>query len=191
MTNIPSNIAADSFSSAVERRLRRMRVLARTCTAVGAVVLVALAVVGLGASVVPRVLGMQSYAIISGSMEPAYPTGSLVYAEPADGSALQSGDVAAFWRDEDVIVHRVEENDAAAGELVTKGDANVEADVRPVPYQHVLGRVVFSVPGVGYFLMALGSTPGKLLLGWIVLMGAAFCIVGSVIGTLADRRSQP
>lgn len=58
--------------------------------------LVALGVVGLGASVVPRVMGMQSYAIISGSMEPAYPTGSLVYAEPAEGAALQAGDVAAF-----------------------------------------------------------------------------------------------
>ena len=73
-----------------------MRVIARLCTAVGALMLVALGVVGLGASVVPRVMGMQSYAIISGSMEPAYPTGSLVYAEPAEGAALQAGDVAAF-----------------------------------------------------------------------------------------------
>ena len=85
----------DAFSRAVERRLARMRVIARLCTAVGALMLVALGVVGLGASVVPRVMGMQSYAIISGSMEPAYPTGSLVYAEPAEGAALQAGDVLA------------------------------------------------------------------------------------------------
>ena len=103
----------DAFSRAVERRLARMRVIARLCTAVGALMLVALGVVGLGASVVPRVMGMQSYAIISGSMEPAYPTGSLVYAEPAEGAALQAGDVAAFWRDQDVIVHRVRENVSA------------------------------------------------------------------------------
>ena len=172
----------DAFSRAVERRLARMRVIARLCTAVG--------VVGLGASVVPRVMGMQSYAIISGSMEPAYPTGSLVYAEPAEGAALQAGDVAAFWRDQDVIVHRVRENVSAEGELVTKGDANDEVDIRPVPYQNVLGRVVFSVPYVGYFLIALGSTPGKLLLGWIVLMGVAFCVVGSVLSSLADRHQN-
>ncbi len=54
----------DAFSRAVERRLARMRVIARLCTAVGALMLVALGVVGLGASVVPRVMGMQSYAII-------------------------------------------------------------------------------------------------------------------------------
>ena len=170
--------------------MSRMRALARLCTGIGALILVALAIVGLGAAVVPRVMGMQSYAIISGSMEPAYPTGTLVYAEPADGASLQPGDVAAFWRDEDVIVHRVEENNAEEGELITKGDANADLDIRPVPYQHVLGRIVASVPFVGYFLMALGSTPGKLLLGWILLVGAAFCIVGSVVNNLARRREQ-
>ena len=190
MAKEAANITSDSFSRAVERRLSRMRALARLCTGIGALILVALAIVGLGAAVVPRVMGMQSYAIISGSMEPAYPTGTLVYAEPADGASLQPGDVAAFWRDEDVIVHRVEENNAEEGELITKGDANADLDIRPVPYQHVLGRIVASVPFVGYFLMALGSTPGKLLLGWILLVGAAFCIVGSVVNNLARRREQ-
>lgn len=146
--------------------------------------------IGIAAAVAPRVVGMQSYAIISGSMEPAYPVGTLVYAEPADGAALQPGDVAAFWHDEDVIVHRVQENDGSEGSLVTKGDANAENDMHPVPYQNVLGKVVFSVPLVGYFLMALGSTAGMLLLGWIVLMGAAFCIIGSIISNLADRREK-
>lgn len=184
------NISRDSFSHAVERRLARLRVAARLCTIVGSCIIVALLAVGMGAAVVPRVLGMQSYAIISGSMEPAYPTGSLVYAESASGESLQAGDVAAFWRDEDVIVHRVQENDAAAAELVTKGDANAENDLHPVPYQNVLGLVTFSVPYVGYFLMALGSTSGMLVLGWIILMGVAFCVVGSVLGNLAERRER-
>lgn len=190
VSDISAPPAGDAFSRAVERRLARLRIAARLCSVLGALILLALAVVAIGSSVVPRVMGMQSYAIISGSMEPAYPTGSLVYAEPVDGSDLQAGDVAAFWRDEDVIVHRVEEVDEGAGELVTKGDANAEIDLRPVPFGNVLGRVVGSVPLVGYFLMALGSTTGKLLLGWIVLMGAAFCVVGSALGNLADRREQ-
>lgn len=190
VSDISALPAGDAFSRAVERRLARLRIAARLCSVLGALILLALAVVAIGSSVAPRVMGMQSYAIISGSMEPAYPTGSLVYAEPADGAELQAGDVAAFWRDEDVIVHRVEEVDEGAGELVTKGDANAELDLRPVPFGNVLGRVVGSVPLVGYFLMALGSTTGKLLLGWIVLMGAAFCVVGSVLGNLADRREQ-
>lgn len=120
MAKEAANITSDSFSHAVERRLSRMRVLARLCTMIGVLILAALAIVGLGAAVVPRVIGMQSYAIISGSMEPAYPTGTLVYAESIDGTSLQPGDVAAFWRDEDVIVHRVEKNNAEEGELTPR-----------------------------------------------------------------------
>ena len=54
----------------------------------------------------------------------------------------------------------------------------------------MLGRVVFSVPYVGYFLMALGSLEGKLLLGWVMLMGAALCILGSVLNNLATRQGS-
>lgn len=189
MTELPPNIAKDSFSREVERRLARMRAIARLCSLAGGMVLVALALVGLGSAVVPRVLGVQPYAIVSGSMEPAYPTGSLVYAQPVAGEDLQVGDVAAFWRDEDVIIHRVDSIDIAGEEFVAKGDANDDVDLRPVLFRDVLGRVVFSVPGVGYFLMALGSVTGKLLLGWVVLMGAALCVLGSVLSNLANRQT--
>lgn len=189
MTELPPNIVKDSFSREVERRLARMRVIARLCSLAGGMVLVALALVGLGSAVVPRVLGVQPYAIVSGSMEPAYPTGSLVYAQPVAGEDLQVGDVAAFWRDEDVIIHRVDSIDIAGEEFVAKGDANDDVDLRPVLFRDVLGRVVFSVPGVGYFLMALGSVTGKLLLGWVVLMGAALCVLGSVLSNLANRQT--
>ena len=181
---------SDAFSRRVERRLARLRVIARVCTTLGGLMLVLALAVGLGVSVVPRMLGMQTYAIISGSMEPAYPTGSLVYARPATADMLAAGDVIAFWRGEDVVVHRVEENVAVEKELVTKGDANGEVDLRPVPYADVLGKVAFSVPFVGYLTMALGDTSGKLLLGWYILMAVAFCIVGTMVGSLADRRVQ-
>lgn len=72
---------------------------------------------------------------------------------------------------------------------MAKGDANDDVDLRPVLFRDVLGRVVFSVPGVGYFLMALGSVTGKLLLGWVVLMGAALCVLGSVLSNLANRQT--
>lgn len=188
MREQPSNIAPDAFSHAVERRIGRLRILARICTILGALILIALAVVALGTSVIPRLAGLQPYAIVSGSMEPTYATGSLVFAQPIEGSSLQAGDIAAFWQGEDVVTHRVQENVAAEGELITKGDANAEPDVRPVPYQNVLGQVVFSVPMVGYFLIAMGSTSGMLVLGWIVLMGAALCVVGSILGNLASRQ---
>lgn len=188
VSDIPVVPAGDAFSQAVERRLVRLRFAARLCSTIGGLILLALAVVAIGSSVIPRVMGMQPYAIISGSMEPAYPTGSLVYADPVEGSSLQAGDVVAFWEEEEVIIHRVKEVDDQAGHLVTKGDANEDVDLRPVPFQNVLGRVVFSVPVVGYFLMALGTTAGLLVLGWVVIMAMALCVVGTILGSLADRR---
>ena len=188
VSDIPVVRAGDAFSQAVERRLVRLRFAARLCSTIGGLILLALAVVAIGSSVIPRVMGMQPYAIISGSMEPAYPTGSLVYADPVEGSSLQAGDVVAFWEEEEVIIHRVKEVDDQTGHLVTKGDANEDVDLRPVPFQNVLGRVVFSVPVVGYFLMALGTTAGLLVLGWVVIMAVALCVVGTILGSLADRR---
>ncbi|MFR3452465.1 MAG: hypothetical protein ACLTSX_13820 [Collinsella sp.] len=58
----------------------------------------------------PRFMGLQSYAIVSGSMEPSFPVGSLVYAEPIEPETLAVGDVAVFWRNDEVVIHRVEEN---------------------------------------------------------------------------------
>ena len=43
------------------------------------------------------------------------------------------------------------------------------------------------IPGIGYFVMALASLPGKLVLGWVVLMGAAFSIIGTAIASLARQ----
>jgi signal peptidase len=51
----------------------------------------------------------------------------------------------------------------------------------------VVGRAVNQIPGIGYFVMALASLPGKLVLGWVVLMGAAFSIIGTAIASLARQ----
>lgn len=177
----------DQFSRDVQKRLDRLRGISRVCTAIGIVLFAIVVVLALSVTVLPRVMGMQSYAIVSGSMEPNFPVGSLVYAEPVLGEELLPGDVAVFWRSGDVIVHRVEENDYEKRELITRGDANDGIDAHPAHYDNVVGRAVTQVPGIGYFVIALSSLAGKFVLGWVVFMGAAFAIVGTVISSLAQR----
>lgn len=185
-----ANITSDAFSQSVERRLRRLRLIAKICSVTGSLILGLLIVLGILVLVVPRIMGVQPYAIVSGSMTPALPVGSVVYAESIDGSQLREGDVAAFWRNDDVIVHRVLTIDEDSQELVTKGDANAEADMHSVPFRNVLGRVVFSLPMGGSFLISLGSTAGRLTLGWIVLMGAALCIVGTALRSMVTSKDD-
>lgn len=175
----------DEFSRAVQRRLRNLRVAGRTLTFVGVLLLILVALFALAVAVVPRLLGLHAYAMVSGSMDPAYPTGSLVYAESVKPEDLSVGDVAVFWRNDDIVIHRVEEINAVAGEMITRGDANEGIDAHPALFENVVGRAKHMVPNIGYFLMSLSTLPGKLVLGWIVLMGVLIAIVGTVVAGLA------
>ena len=72
------------------------------------VVVVALLLVG------ARLFGLQVYAVLSGSMEPTYHVGSVIYVEPVDPSEIQVGDPITFVMNEELTVatHRVVRIDA-------------------------------------------------------------------------------
>jgi signal peptidase len=48
--------------------------------------------------------------------------------------------VIAFYKGRAVVTHRVVENRKVSGEFITKGDANAEKDMEPVPYSALIGR---------------------------------------------------
>lgn len=123
---------------------------------------------------VPRLSGYHIYSVISGSMEPAIPTGSLVYIKEEAPELLTEGDVVAFYGARDsasIITHRVVENRVVMGELITKGDANQTNDMNPIPYANVIGKVKYSIPGAGKAAELFTSGQGKILAG--CLIGAA------------------
>ncbi len=133
---------------------------------------------------VPRLMGYQVYAIISGSMEPAIPTGSLVYAKQAEPETVQPDDVVVFnggFGSQSVITHRVVTNDAERREFITKGDANEGEDVNPVPYGQLLGRVEKSVPVLGYFLPAISNMGGKLSLLGVLAAAVLLQVLGRAL----------
>lgn len=137
----------------------------------GTVLLAALIAVCLPLTV-PRLFGYQIYAVISGSMEPAVPTGSLVYIRETEPADLQEGDVIAFYGARDtasIITHRVVENRVLMGELITRGDANQTEDMNPVPYDHCIGKVVRVIPGAGRLAESFTGREGKIAAGCMVL----------------------
>ena len=74
---------------------------------------------------VPRLFGCQIYTVVSGSMEPAIPTGSIVYVKGTEASEVNKDDVIAFYSDNDsgaIITHRVVKNQVVSGRFITKGD---------------------------------------------------------------------
>lgn len=120
------------------------------------VVVIALLLVG------ARVFGLQVYAVLSGSMEPTYHVGSIIYVKPVDPSEIKVGDPITFVMNEQLTVatHRVVRIDAENGAFYTKGDANEDPDASPVHFNNLLGKPVFTIPYLGYVSSYVQSPPG-------------------------------
>lgn len=129
--------------------------------------------------------GLQFYTVMSGSMEPTLPVGSLVCAISADGGQLQKGDVIVYQQGENKIVHRIWEISPQQRTVITKGDANENPDVAPVPFAQIQGRLIWSVPWMGYPGLVLGGILKKMIIGV-----AAVWLAVSVVVTIGGNRSK-
>ena len=130
---------------------------------------------------VPRMFGYELYAIVSGSMEPAIPVGSVVYAKEISPGEIAAGDVIVFYGGHDsttVITHRTVENHLEEQELLTKGDANEGNDMLPIAYHNVIGKVALSIPLLGFLLPLVTDFSGKLYLAGILGAGVLFRVLG-------------
>lgn len=131
-----------------------------TSVIVALVVILAVALVGV------RLIGFKVFTVLSGSMEPAYHVGSLIYVKDTDYRELEPGDVITFMLDEDTVAtHRIvevvpDENDPSVLRFRTKGDANDSADGGLVHYKNVIGRPVFAIPMLGYAADYIQHPPG-------------------------------
>ena len=131
-----------------------------TTVLVVAVVILAMLLVG------ARLFGLQVFTVLSGSMEPTYPVGSLIYVKDVDPYELQDGDVITFLLDEDTVAtHRIvgvvpDEADPTVIRFRTKGDANNAEDGTLVHYKNVIGSPVFMIPKLGYVASYIQKPPG-------------------------------
>lgn len=115
--------------------------------------------------ILPTAFGRKVLVVVSGSMQPVLPVGSLVYVCPVSPENLSPGEICT-WQDTAkgiLVTHRVLRVDAAERLLWTKGDANQNAD-EPVCFSDVVGRVENSLPAVGWLILLLRTPLGVLLL---------------------------
>ena len=155
-----------------------------------------LTVIALGLAallLVPTLLGLDRYVIVTGSMTGTYDTGSVVFTENVPVSDLREGDVITYApppgeAPTELVTHRIASIDTVDGQQVfqTKGDANDTVD----PWKFELdestqARVVNSVPYVGYGLMALQDRHTRMLVIGVPALGVA---VLSLIGVFRNRR---
>lgn len=158
---------------------RRERDLpAALCSLLGTLMLLAVILACLPVPL-SRMAGYAVYNVVSGSMEPAIPVGSAVWARPVNPADLQPGEIIAFYRGDTVVVHRVTENDTVQGALTTKGDANNGVDVNEVRYSQVIGRVTRHLPVLGALLGIYTGGTGRIYAVCFAACGALLNLVGA------------
>lgn len=153
-----------------------------TITGILGTLIIILVILALLPVTIPKVLGYQTYEVVSGSMEPEIPVGSLVLVKPADPYDIAVDDIIAFTSDKDggaVVTHRVIEIDSGNAEFTTKGDANELQDMNPVPFSNLIGRVEKHFPVMGSIMAGLTTGMGKIYLLMILAAGVILNILSS------------
>jgi len=113
-----------------------------------------------------RAMGLATFVVTGGSMEPTIHKGSLVIDEPVTADKLRLGDVITFDHYDQTTTHRIVgvEGSATGSMFSTKGDANEVTDPEPLSFPGRVGLVKLAVPGLGYavawmqYIWRLGAT---------------------------------
>jgi len=118
---------------------------------------------------VPQVAGGDaSFVVVSGSMEPAIAVGDAVVVGEVNGDDVRVGDVITYVTADRSAptTHRVIEiqQTAAGPEFVTQGDNNEDPDASTVTPDRLVGRVILTIPYIGYVVEFVGTTTGFALL---------------------------
>ncbi len=129
-------------------------------------VIVAIVVIAAVLLVGVRLIGLQVFSVLSGSMEPTYHVGSVIYVKKVDPFKIEEGQVITFMMNDEVVAtHRVvgivpDDDDPSTIRFRTKGDANTAEDSNLVHYKNVIGVPVFTVPCLGYVANYIQNPPG-------------------------------
>lgn len=122
-----------------------------------------------------RLFGIQVYSVISGSMEPEYPVGSLIYVKEVDADSIEVGDVITYVLPNGTpSTHRVIRIDEANSHFYTKGDANDVEDAAPVHFNNLIGTPIFKVNYLGYVAYYIQHPPGMYI---AICIGAILLIL--------------
>lgn len=184
---------ADARRDADEDRVSIPRMIFR---AVSWVLLVAVTLLALVVVVVPLVTGAKPYTILTGSMAPQYPPGTLVVVKPVDASEINLGDVITYQLESgkpEVVTHRVVAvgTDAEGGRIfTTRGDANDGDDPEPVRPVQIVGKLWYSVPYIGWINNVVTGQARALALPIVVGGLFVYGIVTISLGFRDRRRAK-
>ncbi len=125
---------------------------------------------------VPLLARYHPLVVLSGSMEPTYKKGSVLYYKTETGKNLKEGDVITYTSENgNYISHRIVgiENDT----VTTKGDANKIADNYPIPFENIKGKVArISIPYIGYYIQFVNNHLTVIIIVSVIILVSEFLL---------------
>jgi len=135
--------------------------------------------------------GTGFFTVLTGSMTPAISPGSVIFVIETPAENIKINDILTFYdtnkanKSDDIITtHRVTGIERKDSEhfYITRGDAN-NIDDLPVSYKNVIGRVIFSLPFLG-FLPVLFRNP--VFIGGLIITAG----IGIIFRGIKDLRKK-
>lgn len=127
--------------------------------------------------------GFRFLAVKTGSMADTCPVGSLVITKKVDPQEINEGDIISFTIDDDltIVTHRVVETDQETQSFITKGDANNTEDQSPVVWENLVGKVILTLPHIGYAVTWITSKTGRTIIMIILIAMIAEMIISRIL----------
>ena len=121
------------------------------------------------------ILGYRFYDVLTPSMTPTIPVGSMVFVKMVEPEELSVGDIITYSASRDgsvVVTHRINEINKEAEQIsfITKGDANDVTDLNPVFASAVIGKVNLIIPHLGSFMSYVQKKLLLVIVGIIALI---------------------
>lgn len=168
-----------------------MKVLLKICN-IFADILLILALLLVIAFVGARFIGYTPYVVTSGSMEPRYPVGSIIYVKEVVPDDVQVEDAITFYLSDDTVAtHQVWQIDTKERMFRTQGinnldeNGNIMHDAAPVSFDDLIGKPVLCIPKLGVVYELLQKPVGLCA----VVVEVALAILISVL--TAPKKETP
>lgn len=126
----------------------------------------------------PSLLSHRLYIVDSGSMSPTLKLGALIIVKEAEPKEILKDDIITYRGSGDsVVTHRVTKIEDEGSTFITKGDANKTADPIPLDSNRLIGKVMFSIPYIGFLLKPIRTKAGLVLMSTLILVGIIIQVI--------------
>ncbi len=129
---------------------------------------------------------LQFKTVLSGSMSPAINAGDAILISGINPEEIKEQDIITFREGETFTTHRVVE--IVNNTFRTKGDANEDTDTKAIKTDQIVGKLVFTIPYLGYFGHFVRTIPGFLI---FILIPGILIIYSEIKKIKTETKAKP